>query len=84
MTRITVAIPTWNCAKLLDQTLTQMHKLVIPPAVEWELLVVHNCTDDTDAVIEPCRRFADPPAFRASTRGLQLRGIVRPPRLEEK
>ena len=66
MTCITVAIPTWNRAKLLDQTLTQMHKLLIPPGVEWELLVVHNSTDDTDAVIErhadvlPIRRLFEP------------------------
>src|ERR1700676_1787445 len=52
MMRITVAICTWNRAKLLDQTLTQMRELRIPVGVEWELLVVNNnCTDDTDAVL---------------------------------
>lgn len=50
---ITVAICTWNRAKLLDQTLTQMRNLRIPEGVTWELLVVNNnCTDDTDAVLE--------------------------------
>ena len=51
-TSITVSIPTWNRAKLLDQTLTQMRPLRIPSDVEWELLVVNNnCTDQTDEVI---------------------------------
>jgi glycosyltransferase involved in cell wall biosynthesis len=52
---------------LLDQTLTEMHKLQIPPGVEWELLIVNNnCTDDTDAVIQrhakhlPIRRLFEP------------------------
>ncbi len=49
---ITVAICTWNRARLLDQTLAAMRKLQAPAGVEWELLVVNNnCTDDTDAVI---------------------------------
>ncbi len=65
--RLTVAICTWNRAKLLNQTLEQMHQLRIPPGVEWELLVVNNnCTDDTDAVIArhadklPARRLYEP------------------------
>ncbi len=65
--RLTVAICTWNRAKLLDQTLQQTHQLHIPPGVEWELLVVNNnCTDDTDAVIVrdadklPIRRLYEP------------------------
>jgi glycosyltransferase involved in cell wall biosynthesis len=50
--KITVAICTWNRAKLLDQTLAQMRSLQIPEGVTWNLLVVNNnCTDDTDAVI---------------------------------
>ena len=53
----TVAICTWNRAKLLDQTLEQMRQLRIPDGVQWELLVVNNnCTDDTDAVLQ---RHAD-------------------------
>jgi glycosyltransferase involved in cell wall biosynthesis len=49
---VTVAICTWNRAKLLDQTLAEMQKLVIPTGVEWELLVVNNnCTDETKDVI---------------------------------
>jgi glucosyl-dolichyl phosphate glucuronosyltransferase len=50
--RITVAICTWNRAKLLDQTLNEMHRLEVPPDVDWELLIVNNnCTDETDEVI---------------------------------
>jgi glycosyltransferase involved in cell wall biosynthesis len=53
---ITVAICTWNRARLLTQALEQMRKLVIPAGVEWELLVVNNnCTDRTDEVIEKYR-----------------------------
>ena len=48
---VSVAICTWNRAKLLDQTLTQMRQLRIPAGLTWELLVVNNnSTDDTDAV----------------------------------
>ena len=54
---VTVAICTWNRAKLLDATLAQMCKLRIPSGITWELLVVdNNCTDDTPAVVE---RYAD-------------------------
>ncbi len=49
---ITVAICTWNRAKLLDETLTRMQQLTNPAGHDWELLVVNNnCTDETDAVI---------------------------------
>ena len=50
--RVTVAICTWNRAKLLDQTLSEMHRLRVPEGTEWELLIVNNnCTDTTDTVI---------------------------------
>lgn len=49
---VTVAICTWNRAKLLDATLTQMRQLRIPAGVTWELLVVNNnCSDETDEVL---------------------------------
>lgn len=52
MSRVTIAICTWNRAKLLDQTLAAMRDLVIPEGVEWEVLVVNNnCSDRTDEVI---------------------------------
>ena len=53
---VTAAICTWNRAKLLDATLTQLERLIIPDDVDWELLVVNNnCTDETDRVIEKYR-----------------------------
>ena len=48
---ITVAICTWNRARLLDETLTHLAELVVPSGLEWELLVINNnCTDHTDEV----------------------------------
>lgn len=65
--KVNVAICTWNRARLLDQTLTEMRKLHVPPGVAWEVLLVNNnCTDDTDAVIAkhaeglPIRRLFEP------------------------
>lgn len=67
--KITVVICTWNRAQLLDQTLSAMASLSIPPDVEWELLVVNNnCSDQTDEVIArhasglPIRRLHEPRA----------------------
>jgi glycosyltransferase involved in cell wall biosynthesis len=64
---ITVAICTWNRARLLDATLEQLRRLRVPGGVSWELLVVNNrCTDNTDAVIRkhephlPLRRLFEP------------------------
>jgi glycosyltransferase involved in cell wall biosynthesis len=54
---ITIAICTWNRSKSLRATLFSLQQLIIPPGIDWELLIVNNnCTDDTDQVIEP---FAD-------------------------
>ncbi|MFZ0927660.1 MAG: glycosyltransferase [Syntrophobacteraceae bacterium] len=50
--KITVAICTWNRAKLLDSTLGRMVSLLIPKGVTWELLVVNNnSTDETGIVL---------------------------------
>lgn len=63
---VTVAICTWNRARLLDATLAQMCTLRIPAGLEWELLVVdNNCTDATPAVVDryvgqlPIRRIVE-------------------------
>lgn len=49
---VTVAICTWNRARLLESTLTRLRELRIPEGIDWELLIVNNnCTDDTDEVI---------------------------------
>jgi glucosyl-dolichyl phosphate glucuronosyltransferase len=49
---ITVAICTWNRAKLLSQALESMSRMVAPNEIQWELLIVNNnCTDNTGEVI---------------------------------
>jgi glucosyl-dolichyl phosphate glucuronosyltransferase len=49
---VSVAICTWNRSRLLDRTLTQLHRQQIPPGVTWELLLIdNNCTDDTADVV---------------------------------
>ena len=73
--RISVAICTWNRAKLLDKTLCEFHSLHIPEGVTWELLVVNNnCTDSTDDVIArhadrlPLRRLFEPKPGHSNAR----------------
>jgi glycosyltransferase involved in cell wall biosynthesis len=52
-----VAICTWNRARLLDRTLTALRELRVPAGADWELLVVNNnCTDQTDEVIDAHRK----------------------------
>ena len=64
---VTVAICTWNRARLLDPTLARLRLLRVPPGVSWELIVVdNNCTDDTPAVVAK------------HTAHLPLRGVVEP------
>ena len=67
MTFVSVAICTWNRADLLNQTLTSISNLVIPPQTAWEVIVVNNnCSDTTDSVISkhetrlPIRRLFEP------------------------
>jgi glucosyl-dolichyl phosphate glucuronosyltransferase len=49
---VTVAICTWNRSALLERTLDQMTKLLVPSDVRWELVVVeNNCTDATADVV---------------------------------
>ncbi len=50
--KVSVAICTWNRSGLLRRTLEQMCRLVVPPDVEWELILVdNNSTDDTRQVV---------------------------------
>ena len=84
--KLTVAICTWNRADILDRTLAQMRQLVVPPDVEWELLVVNNnCTDHTDSILTrhdgvlPLRRIAEPTAgksFALNRAAIEARGDV--------
>jgi glycosyltransferase involved in cell wall biosynthesis len=51
--RVTVAICTWNRARLLELTLGRMSDLRIPAGVEWEVIVVNNnSTDSTEQLVE--------------------------------
>jgi glycosyltransferase involved in cell wall biosynthesis len=77
---ITVAVCTWNRAKLLAQTLSGMRELRIPSGVTWELLIVNNnCTDDTDAVIAshsnelPIRRLLEPKQGHSNARNCAVK-----------
>ena len=64
---LTVAICTWNRAKLLDQTLSRFRDLTIPEGLRWEVIVVdNNCTDNTMSVIAQHQAH------------LPLRGVVEP------
>jgi glycosyltransferase involved in cell wall biosynthesis len=50
---LTIAIPTWNRAQLLGQTLESLRVLRIPSGLRWEVLVCdNNSTDSTRAVVE--------------------------------
>lgn len=40
--KISVAICTWNRARLLDQTLESLSLMEVPPGLDWELIVVDN------------------------------------------
>ena len=80
---ITVAICTWNRAKLLDQTLAQMQKLRVPEGVTWELLVVNNnSTDDTEVVLDrylsklPLRRFLEPRQGQSHARNCAIQAAA--------
>ena len=77
---ISVAICTWNHSALLRQTLEQFTHLVIPPELEWELLVVNNnSTDATDDVIAsfigrlPIRRLFEPRPGLSNARNTAVR-----------
>jgi glucosyl-dolichyl phosphate glucuronosyltransferase len=67
MTKITVAICTWNRCELLRRTLCRFAEEVYPPHVPWELLIVNNnCSDDTEKVVHsfsdriPIRQILEP------------------------
>jgi len=51
--RVTAIICTWNRASLLRETLTCFERLDVPPALDWEVIVVdNNSTDDTSSVLD--------------------------------
>jgi glycosyltransferase involved in cell wall biosynthesis len=49
---VTVAICTRNRAESLRRTLDSLAALQIPGDLTWEIVIVHNSTDHTDAVID--------------------------------
>jgi len=78
--RLTVGVCTWNRSSLLRQALEQMTRLLIPPGVDWELLVVNNnCTDATDEVIAsfssrlPIRRLFESMPGKSNALNLAVR-----------
>jgi glycosyltransferase involved in cell wall biosynthesis len=48
---VTVAICTFNRAESLRRTLNSIAELHIPSDLTWEIVIIHNSTDHTDAVI---------------------------------
>lgn len=53
MTKASIIICTWNRAQSLDATLASLEASLVPPDIEWEVLVVdNNSTDDTWKVCE--------------------------------
>lgn len=68
---LTVIICTWNRAKMLVGTLESLAASVVPPGLEWEVLVVdNNSSDDTCSA---CRTFMEklPGRFRYVFEGAQ-------------
>lgn len=54
--RVSVIICTWNRCELLRRTLESFRSLIVPSALEWQLLVVNNhSTDATEEVIAAYR-----------------------------
>jgi glucosyl-dolichyl phosphate glucuronosyltransferase len=51
--KITIAICTWNRARLLEKTLQEFCKLEIPKDLLWEIIVVNNNSSDrTDEILD--------------------------------
>lgn len=80
MTRVVVAICTWNRCELLRQTLEGLKALVIPSDVTWDVLVINNnCTDATDNVVAeftgmlPLRLVHEPVPGLSNARNRALR-----------
>jgi len=80
--QVSVVICTWNRARLLDQTLTQMKGLAVPADVDWELLVVNNnCTDDTDEILArhhdclPLRQLYEPVTGKSNALNAAVRAV---------
>lgn len=66
--KVTVAICTWNRARILERTLDSVSRLIIPEGQSWEVVVVdNNSKDDTQAVLQKYQaRFPLRPCFEPS------------------
>lgn len=70
MVNFTIAICTWNRARLLDQTLGSLAAVEVPPGVVWELIVVdNNSTDRTAEVVAGHRSKLPIRSLRESRQG---------------
>lgn len=77
---ITVAICTWNRARLLRETLGTLESLIVPPDLAWEIVVVNNnCTDETPNVLAefearlPLRVISEPVPGHSRARNAAVR-----------
>lgn len=83
---ITIAVCTWNRARLVEQTLQSLTRLQIPTDLEWEVVVVNNNSPDgTAAVLDsflprlPLRHFLETNqgiAYARNRAALEARGNV--------
>jgi glycosyltransferase involved in cell wall biosynthesis len=83
---ITIAVCTWNRARLVEQTLHSLTQLEVPPGLNWEVVVINNNSpDNTAAVLEsfvsklPLRHFLETNqgiAFARNRAALEARGDV--------
>lgn len=68
---VTVAICTYNRSHLLENTLALVARLVVPPSIPWEVVVIDNAsTDATPAVLRDYASRLPIRTFVESARGL--------------
>ena len=67
---VSVLIPTYNRARLLDATLDSVARMRVSPGLVWDVVVVdNNSSDDTRAVVERhARTFPVPLHYRFESR----------------
>ena len=83
---ITLAVCTWNRARLVRETLRSFTRLDVPKGLEWEVVVVNNNSpDETSAVLEafagqlPLRSFLETQqgiAFARNRAAREARGDI--------
>jgi hypothetical protein len=83
---ITIAVCTWNRARLIEQTLHSLTLLQVPTGLEWEVVVVNNNSPDGTATVLdtfvsklPLRHFLETHqgiAYARNRAALEARGDV--------